>query len=344
MAEAERPRLLDQAPLWHAVLYRLGPDHHVLGLYIHHLIFDGWSHGVLHDEFVRCLRGAIGGRPPRLPALPLQIGDFASWERDRRDPDAEAWWRENLRDLPALCSTPAVGGRFVTRTMPAVAAATVEGLRLLADQYGVGFSWALLATLVATRRHAVGDDVVIGVTRASRERPELRRIVGPLLDHVPVRVHAPAGTTVGALLARVHDAYRQATARQLPLGLVRQVTPDDLTGRGGRLFDTRFNYMPATSSPTVTIESPAGALRLAPRAIEPALLAPRHTEDHPEVLPLSYILRRQADGQLVGEVCGHDGVYPASVLDALAADLAGTLAWLVEGGPDRRLPATGLAS
>ena len=94
VAEAERPRALHTAPLWHLLLVRLGPEHHVLAAFIHHLVFDGWSHGVLHDELVRCYRAAAAGRAARLPDLPLQIGDFAHWERSRRHPDSERWWRE----------------------------------------------------------------------------------------------------------------------------------------------------------------------------------------------------------------------------------------------------------
>ena len=64
--------------------------------------------------------------------------------------------------------------------------------------------------------------------------------------------------------------------------------------------------------------------------MDPARLAPRHTEDHPEVLPLSFILQHQHDGWLTGDVCGHDGIYPASALAALGEQL------VRDTGADRR--------
>jgi hypothetical protein len=336
--EAERPRELETPPLWHALLVRLEPGHHVLAMFIHHLIFDGWSHGVLHDELVRCYRAATAGRPPRLPDLPLQIGDFAHWERSHRHPDAELWWRENLRSLPPLGELPSVGGRFISSVLPDVPDRTTRALRGVAQRQGVGLNTVLLATVVAARRQAVGDDVLVGVTRASRERPELQRVVGPLLDHVPVRVAMSRDTTVSSLLDSVHQAYRAATARQLPLGLVRQVVPDDLRERRGRLFDTRYNYLPSTSAKEATVGLDESSLRITPRAIDPVRLAPPHTEDHPEVLPLSYILRRQPDGQLAGEVCGHDGLYPPAALQRVADDLAGMLEHVAFAGEDHPLP------
>ncbi|HST65137.1 MAG TPA: condensation domain-containing protein, partial [Mycobacteriales bacterium] len=260
--EAERPRPLVAPPLWHAVLLRLGDRHQVLAMFIHHLVFDGWSHGVLHDELVRCVRAAVAGRPPRLPRLPLRPGEFAREERTLRDADAERWWTGQLAALPPLTSTPEVGGRFVSAPLPAVPLRHSEALRDLADMHGVGFNEALLATVVATRRHQVGDDVVLGITRASRDRPESHRVIGPLLDHLPVRVDTSGGIKVRDLLERVHHAYREAAVRKLPLGLIRRVVAEDLTDRGGRLYDTRYNYMPSASSGAAVVLGPGGEVRI----------------------------------------------------------------------------------
>ena len=192
--EAERPRVLDRPPLWHAQLLRLRPGHHVLAIFIHHLVFDGWSHGVLHDELVRCLRAAAEGRPPRLPALRLGVGEFAEQERTLRDREAERWWSDRLAALPSVVPPP-LGGRFVSCPLPAVPAEVGPGLRRLADEVGVGMSEAVLATVVAARRLEVGDDVVVGVTRARPGR------AGVPAGHRPA-AGPPAGT--GRHLRRDH--------------------------------------------------------------------------------------------------------------------------------------------
>jgi len=329
VVEAERARLVDAAPLWHGLLFRLGPQRHVLALFVHHLIFDGWSHGVLHDELVRCYRGATNGHAPRLPALNVQAGDHADWERGRRDEAVEQWWRENLRDLPPLSALPRPGGRFISAPLAEVSPARVERLRALAAEHGAGLNTALLATVLVARRASTGDDAVIGITRAGRDRPELQRVVGPLLDHIPVRVRMAGARSFGDILGRTHRAHQEAVARALPLGRIRQVVPDDLTDRGGRLYDTRYNYLPNTATRRAVVSTSDGtALELAPFAVDPLRLAPRHTEDHPEVLPLSFILRRNAGGDVGGEVCGHDGTHPPASLAAIAHDVDAALAEL----------------
>ncbi len=335
--EAERPRLLDQPPLWHAQLLRLRPGRHVLAMFIHHLVFDGWSHGVLHDELVRCLRAAVRGRAPRLPALQLRVGEFAWQERTRRDREAEWWWSHQLAALPRVAPAPPVGGRFASCPLPLVPPETSERLQLLADEVGVGVNEALLAAVVAVRRLETGDDVVIGVTQARRDEPESRRVIGPLLDHLPVRVDTSGGITVSELVERVHQSYRAARRRTLPLGLIRQVVRPDLASTGGRLFDIRYNYMPSASSGEAVLEGPDGALRIVPRAIDPARQRPRHTEEHPEVLPLSVNLHHRRDGRLTGDVCGLDAVYPGPALAELGERLVATLDQMVRGG-GQRLP------
>jgi hypothetical protein len=336
--ESEQPLALDAPPLWHAQLLRLGPRHHVLAMFISHLVFDGWSHGVLHDELVRCVRATARGREPRLPRLPLHVGDFAHRERTLRDADAERWWTDHLASLPPVEPPAPLGGRFVSRPLPPVPPARIEALRELAEAHGVGLNEAVLAGVIAVRRHAVGDDVVIGVTRASRERPESHRVIGPLLDHLPVRVDTSGGISVGVLLDRVHQAYREATSWKLPLGLIRRVVDEDLSARGGRLYDTRYNYMPSASSGAAVVPTRDGELRIEPHGIDPMRLQPRHTEDHPEVLPLSFNFHRQVEGQLTGEICGHDRVHPAYALTALGEEVADVLDRMAGGDGTQPLP------
>lgn len=321
--ETERPRFVSVAPLWHGLVYRLGRHRHVLALFVHHLVFDGWSHGVLHDELVRCYRALIAGRSPRLPPLRVTPGDFARWERERRDPELERWWRTELGALPPILPPPPLGGRFVSVPLPPVPPAAVTE--------PAGPSTALLAAVCAARRADAGADLIVGVTRSGRERPLLQRVLGPVLDHVPVRVDLSGEPTFRELVARVHRSYRAAVAHQLPLGRIRQVVPDDLTARGGRLYDTRFNYLPTTTTPPGV----AGPLTITPRAIAPTSVSPRHTEEHPEVLPLSYVVRHGQYGTLEGEICGPDTMFSVDRLHAIAADFAD----VVRRGLGRPVPA-----
>jgi hypothetical protein len=81
--EIHRPFDLERGSLVRAVVYDLDDRKTVLLLTMHHLVTDGWSMGVLVNEFSTCYRAFATGIAPVLPALEIQYADFADWERER---------------------------------------------------------------------------------------------------------------------------------------------------------------------------------------------------------------------------------------------------------------------
>ncbi|MEM7588225.1 MAG: amino acid adenylation domain-containing protein, partial [Acidobacteriota bacterium] len=122
----DRPFRLAAPPLLRAVVIRLGPEDHLFGLVLHHLIADGWSLGILLHELAVLYRSAVSldddlgdgvedaTEQPRLAPRSVSYRDFAAWQRQRLE-GAEtptqggaptsllerqlAFWRHQLRDL-----------------------------------------------------------------------------------------------------------------------------------------------------------------------------------------------------------------------------------------------------
>src|SRR4026209_1040120 len=80
--QARLPFDLERGPLLRAQLVRLAPEEHVLILVVHHIVFDGWSAGVLSRELSECYRAFTNGAAPQLPELSIQYADFAVWQRE----------------------------------------------------------------------------------------------------------------------------------------------------------------------------------------------------------------------------------------------------------------------
>ena len=74
---------LARGPLVRAVLLRLEEQEHILLLVTHHIVSDGWSTGVLFQEFGALYEAYSTGMPSPLPELPIQYVDFALWQRER---------------------------------------------------------------------------------------------------------------------------------------------------------------------------------------------------------------------------------------------------------------------
>ncbi|WP_240326637.1 condensation domain-containing protein, partial [Pseudomonas syringae] len=80
-SEAAAPFDLRQGPLIRGRLLRLADDEHMLLITQHHIISDGWSVGVLINEFTALYQAFTEQRSDPLPALSIQYADYAAWQR-----------------------------------------------------------------------------------------------------------------------------------------------------------------------------------------------------------------------------------------------------------------------
>ena len=91
---------LDNAPLLHATLFRIGEREFVLSLSFHHIITDGLSMPIFIRELSACYEALAEGDTAVLPPLPLQFADFAAWQRrnlqGERSEKLLAYWRQEL--------------------------------------------------------------------------------------------------------------------------------------------------------------------------------------------------------------------------------------------------------
>ncbi len=101
---------LVHGPLIRACLLQLDEDQHVLALTVHHIVADGWSMGVLVRELMALYPALRQGLADPLPALAIQYGDYAAWQRrwleGERLQRQVAYWRETLADAPTLLMLP----------------------------------------------------------------------------------------------------------------------------------------------------------------------------------------------------------------------------------------------
>src|SRR5262245_10462223 len=75
---------LDGERLWRVKLYQTEAAEFLLWVNMHHTITDGWSLGVFFRDLEAYYEAARSGRPARVRPLPVQYGDYANWEQERR--------------------------------------------------------------------------------------------------------------------------------------------------------------------------------------------------------------------------------------------------------------------
>src|SRR6185369_1225548 len=104
--EGERPFDLSRGPLWRALGVRLGESESALLLTLHHAVGDGWSLRVLLRDLAAAYGACLSGQGQGLPALLIQYGDYAVWQRSclvgERLESELAFWRSRLSGLPPV--------------------------------------------------------------------------------------------------------------------------------------------------------------------------------------------------------------------------------------------------
>ncbi|MCP4659060.1 MAG: amino acid adenylation domain-containing protein, partial [bacterium] len=279
-ADALRPFDLARGPVVRLTLLRLGDEDHVLIFNVHHIVFDGWSLGVLVGELTalyqtfqaaRSARGTAPPTPGSVPEPPIQYGDFAWWQRQRLQGEVMdrqlAYWKQQLAGAPPLLALPTDrprptqpsfrGGSVPVRVSPDL----LESLTGLGREGEATLFMTLLAAFKALLyRHSGQQDVVIGSPIAGRNRRELEGLIGFFVTTVALRTDLSGDPSFRRLLSRVRRVATDAFAHQdLPFELVvRELAPQRDPGTNP-VFQVMFALQ---SAPVARAELPEGGLSL----------------------------------------------------------------------------------
>ncbi|GAB6040083.1 amino acid adenylation domain-containing protein [Endothiovibrio diazotrophicus] len=208
-----------------ALLLRLGGDHHILLLTLHHIVADGWSLSLLLRELGAAYAALRDGAVPALPELPIRYADFAAWQRERLSGAALErqldYWRESLAGAPPLLALPTdrprpaqpshAGGLVRFTIEPALR----ERLDRLCRATGSTPFMALHAAwLVLLERYTGATDLVVGSPIANRTVPEVEPLVGFFVNTLALRTELGDDPLFTTLMARVREASLAAHDHQ----------------------------------------------------------------------------------------------------------------------------------
>ncbi|MGO1000206.1 amino acid adenylation domain-containing protein [Lysobacter sp. CA196] len=262
--EAQTPFDLERGPLVRARLLRVDEHDHVLLLTMHHIVFDGWSLGVLTDELAQLYRAyALDGvslQDDPLPPLPLQYADYALWQR-RAFAGAEqerqlAFWRGQLASAPALVALPTDRPRppaqdFRGDSLPIRLDAELgAALKALSQRHGTTLYMTLLAAWGALVARLSGqDEVVIGSPVANRTRAELENLIGFFVNTQALRLDFAGAPSVAELLAQVRaDVLQAQNYQDLPFEQVVEALKPQRTRAHSPVFQLMFAWQNAMHS------------------------------------------------------------------------------------------------
>ncbi len=207
---------LAEGPVARAHLLRIGADDHVLVVVVHHVAIDRVSWSILVTELSQLYEARRGGAEASpLPALAVQYGDYAHWQRSRYGTERDRlleFWRKTLDALPTLelptdRPRPEVQQFRGGRATHSLSRSASDGLRALGRGEGCTWFMTVLAAFdVLLARTSSQDEVVVGVPVSNRETVELEALVGLFVNTVVVRVGLGGAVSFREVLRRVRDA------------------------------------------------------------------------------------------------------------------------------------------
>ena len=249
---------LARGPLLRLAVIRMDEAEWMAVLGIHHIVMDGWSGGIVMAEASAIHHALAKGQAVSLPPAP-SYRRYVDWIASRDDTAARDYWSRQLAGFDAPTVLPmdrapfrapgAASGHGWRET--GLERAASDALAAFAANAGVTVNsvlqaaWALLLA-----RYCGQDDILFGTTCATR--PDaiegIERMVGLLLNTLPVRLRVDQGVSAAAWVRRVQDVLVEARAHDhVALAGLRSFTE---LRDGQPLFETLtvFENYPAPAS------------------------------------------------------------------------------------------------
>ncbi|HMW03225.1 MAG TPA: condensation domain-containing protein, partial [Acidobacteriota bacterium] len=226
----------------------------LLCIAVHHIVFDGWSIGVLQRELAALLPALIQGVPSPLAPLAVQYADFAAWQRQWLTEAVLAneliVWQNQLADLPPLLELPtdrprpAVksfrGAKFRFEIPETLALALREINR---SQSATSFMVLLAAFQTLLARYTGQSDIFVGTPVANRTTVETEKLIGFFVNTLVLRTDFSGDPTFGDAVNRVKQVALAAFAHQnLPFEKLVEALQPERNLSHTPLFQVAFVY------------------------------------------------------------------------------------------------------
>ena len=167
---------------------------------MHHIASDGWSMGILIEEFIKLYQSGVSGQPAELAELAIQYADYAHWQRQWLTDevlDAQTdYWRNQLADIPTVHSLaldyPRPGHKQYAGAVVQSQLTTElsEQLQQVAREHNITPFMLLHGALcLLLSRHTNSQDIVIGTPVANRMQLELEPLIGFFVNTLVLRVN-----------------------------------------------------------------------------------------------------------------------------------------------------------
>ena len=250
----KQPFSLEKEPPLRFHLLRCSPTEHILLIVFHHIIFDGWSANIVLNELAAFYEAFSQRQSPVLPELPIQVADYALWQRNglagnELQTQLDYWQNQLAGDLPIL-QLPTDKPRPIVKTHRGATETAVLPTQLsnqlitLCQQTSVTpFMLLLAAFKVLLHRYTAQEDILVGTPIANRQQPEVDRLIGFFVNTLVLRSQLDGWQPFRHLLAQVRETATAAYDHQdVPFEKLVELLQPERNLSYDPLFQVMFTY------------------------------------------------------------------------------------------------------
>ncbi|MFA1263784.1 amino acid adenylation domain-containing protein [Xanthomonas axonopodis pv. fascicularis] len=219
--EIRKPEDLQNGPLWHCAVFRLGEDHHLWVQCVSHLVMDGYCASVMMQRMAVLYNAYVADMEPE----PAQYGSALSLlemeqhyrNSDRFQRDRE-YWMQQLADLPPPATLARPGNQLSTgllRGTGQFSPQQVVRLRALGKEYGASLPQMLISLIAAYYYRCTGaEDLVLAMPVTGRINARYRQTAGLVANVISLRLKMDPQQPIHTLFAQVSSVVRNALRHQ----------------------------------------------------------------------------------------------------------------------------------
>ena len=247
--QAGTPISLESDFLFNINLYKLSEEDHVLLIVLHHIIFDGWSTGVLMKEIFDMYNNDVNEE------LQIQYADYAQWQIDKFENGKYEkhleYWKNKLESPSQNLQLPYDNKRDRSQAFKGDIQRFVLNKRIVSDLKSMSkkervspFSILLSAYYLFLYKYTNQKDITLGIPIANRQYIEIESLIGCVANTIPLKVEIDTMKSLNNFIKEVNTTAQEAQDfQELPFDKLVDELRVDRSLDSNPIFQSMFVFL-----------------------------------------------------------------------------------------------------
>ncbi|HLP44714.1 MAG TPA: amino acid adenylation domain-containing protein, partial [Candidatus Kapabacteria bacterium] len=225
---------LQEVP-FRVTLCKLTGKNFVMIISSHHILYDGWSNGIILREFFKNYELCRNGKSVKIP-LKTPFKEFVKWIQSQDKSKQKKFWHDYLAGIETITEIPIKNNKEKSANVREYSFVLPKDICRQLDAFSKEHRVTLAAVFYATwglllQRYCSSEDIVFGTTISGRSASikQIENMVGIFINTLPLRVQSTPTAKLIDVIAAVENHLQEREAVES--------TPLLETGAGS-LFDT----------------------------------------------------------------------------------------------------------